>query len=107
MSRKVNRSYDTQIVNLVKRKRPPETRRGPFSTTGSSAAGRSRLELVAQGELHYARIGQQVGVVAERRSGIERAGDRLYVEARQVEGVEHFPAELQAVGIPPRHFPAL
>lgn len=64
-----------------------------------------RLEFVSQSKLHHARIGQQTAEAPKRRASIETVRDGLHVEARQVQHVEHFPAELQAVRFP-RHCPA-
>ena len=66
-----------------------------------------RLELVAQCELHGARVRQQAGVLAEGAAVGERKVQRLNIEAREVERVEHFPTELQRVPFRPRHLPSL
>ena len=64
------------------------------------------LKLVAQLELHDARVCQQARVVPEVAVVRERKIKRLHVESRQVEGVEDIPAELQRLGFFPRHLPA-
>src|ERR1700740_1697147 len=82
-----------------------------LSHWGAEEASLRRLEFVSQRKLHDTRLGQQAGVGAEaarrmckrREQGCSHA---LGVEARQVWHVEHFPTELQAVGLPVGHLPA-
>jgi hypothetical protein len=64
------------------------------------------LELIAERKLHYAGGGEQAAVISERPV-IEGGGDALDVKTRQVEEVVDVPAELQGVGLAPRHSPAL
>src|ERR1700733_7443475 len=52
------------------------------------------LELVAQCELHRARVRQQSSVIPECASVRDRWVYGRHVEPRQVQRVEHFPAEL-------------
>src|SRR5258705_7697639 len=66
-----------------------------------------RLELVAQRELHYARIGQQAGVVPEGTLCVDRWSDRLNVESNRVRYVKYFPSEGYTLMFRPRHCPAL
>jgi len=59
----------------------------------------TRLEIVAQCELHYAWLIEQRGIVPERRSLIQTELGSLNVEDRRIRNVVDFPAELQALPI--------
>ena len=65
------------------------------------------LELVAQGELHYARVGEQSRIVSEVARIRKGQIQALYVKSSQVERVENVPTERQTVGLLVRHFPTL
>lgn len=71
-------------ARAAKQKKGPDCS-GPFL---QRAEARS-LERVAQTDLHNARVGQQVRVVAKRLKRVEREGSILHVEALGVEHVEH------------------
>src|SRR5580698_7996238 len=71
------------------------------------------LKLIPQRKLHNSRIGQrpaevpEVGAISIRQTpSLVRVGG-LHVESPRVRHVEHFPAQLQAVRIFPRHLPPL
>src|SRR5215469_6896086 len=74
-----------------------------------SQLGYSCLELVPQRELHDSRIRQQARVVSKARATAKpqrvREQRRLHVEPHRVRHVEHFPPELQALRLAPRHLP--
>jgi len=55
------------------------------------------LELVAQFKLHYARVGQQSSVVSEIAAVRHGQAQALHIEPREVQCVEHVPAEHQVV----------
>ena len=58
-------------------------------------AWRSSLEFVAQGELHYARVGQQTGVVAKLGAeSVDRVVRALCIEPGRIGTVEDLPAQL-------------
>jgi len=64
------------------------------------------LEFVAQGELHYARVGVQARIIAEIGTGaVDRVIDALDVEADMIGDVENLPAELDAVMVGVGHDP--
>jgi hypothetical protein len=68
--------------------------------------GRLELKLEAQCELHNARLGKKAAVVPERDTLVDVRGDGLGVKPRQVQHIENFPAELQALRLLPGHHPA-
>src|ERR1700687_2565948 len=79
-----------------------DSRSGPFGFGNVS-----RLELVAQCELHYARIGGKPCVLAERRAGEVHGGiDAERIETHGVQHVEDCPSQLQGVTFRIRHLPA-
>src|SRR5580692_4729377 len=89
---------------------PPDVRRRQRLYRPSSLL---RLELVAQRELHYARLRQQTRVGAKavrllrQRREQRRRPDALRIKPRQVRYVEHLPAELDALGFVVGHLPVL
>src|SRR6266403_38743 len=79
--------------------------------SGSTRPPHSISEFVAQGELHYARLGQQAGVGAEAAGRLGQRSEQgcsytLGVETVEVRDVENFPSKLQIVRFPIGHFPA-
>src|SRR5215472_12698334 len=90
--------------------RANETRRKghrlPANWLTKNIQHRLGLELVAQSELHYARVGKQSGVVAKRTAVGQRQTQALNVKPGQVQGVEDIPPELKRLRLLPRHLPA-
>src|ERR1700722_13922318 len=94
-------------------KKAPEKSGSLFPCTTSKSESttrvvdRRRLELVAQCELHRARVRQQARILAKVAGVRNREVQRLNVESRKVQHVEHFPSELERVSFGPRHLPTL
>ena len=98
------------MVNMLPRpKSRPRKRLPPPAGPGCAR----KLEFVPQGELHYARIGHQVGVVAKPLTNADGivafadpgAAEVVEVKARGVGHVEYFPAEGQTLLFTPWHGP--
>src|SRR5258706_1189980 len=87
---------------------------GPGAATKTSPLKKVLTsELVPQSKLHDPRLGQQARVRSEtvgrlsKRCEQRRRPDALRIKSRQIQDVEHFPAELDPVGIVVGHLPAL
>src|SRR6266699_2215059 len=63
------------------------------------------LELVAQRELHHARVGKQPTVVPERIGNIQFRRDGLRIKFCGVGHVKNFPSELHTMAFRPWHLP--
>src|SRR2546429_323674 len=63
------------------------------------------LELVAQRELHHARVGKQPTVVPERTGNIQFRRDGLRIKFCGVGHVKNFPSELHTMAFRPWHLP--
>src|SRR5580704_10214228 len=98
---------------MDRNKKAPEKSGSLFPCTTSKSESttrvvdRRRLELVAQCELHRARVRQQARILAKVAGVRNREVQRLNVESRKVQHVEHFPSELERVSFGPRHLPTL